>query len=179
MKKFVYILVFIIFCIPGAAYCLEDDNDIVLQDYDTFSNLDALLYFREAHINVLPIYLFLKPMEKTYELYSCGTEIGTWEKNKDTLVLTPRIAIDNRYHGWECVNVTDTALCDDDDMRLTKTFIIQDGGFRLLEITPYSIPSQLNDEYKLIGSNYLENYLNYLKTKKRREMENATKSEID
>lgn len=183
MKKIIYILAFFMLSIPGASYCLGHDNDTVHHEYgtcsendaeidrfDTFSDFDVILYCRDNPINGLIsfIYLILKPLEKTYELYpQYGlTEIGTWKQNKDTITLTPRLAIATG-NGWEYAELPDTVQCDK-DMNIQKTFIMKDGGSRLLEITPYSHPSQRFDEYLLVGSKFLGDYLKRLKKEKRK-----------
>lgn len=183
MKKIIYLLAFFMLSIPGASYCMEHENDTVHQEYDTysendaeidrfdtFSDFDVILYCRDNPIigPISFIYLILKPLEKTYELYpQYGlTEIGTWEQNKDTITLTPRLAIATG-NGWEYAELPDTVQCDK-DMNIQKTFIMKDGGSRLLEITPYSHPSQRFDEYLLVGSNFLGDYLKRLKKEKRK-----------
>lgn len=172
MKKLVYILIFITGIFSIACNSIGKGNKVTANDSIEFARLDALLYFREAPPMVFFEYLIVRPEQHTYELYyqNFGSELGTWKQKGDTLFMTPKLVFDGSSTGeFHYLQLPDTAASD--FMNTPKTFLMEDGGAKMTDLTTYMypdlklnlVPRQFLDEYKLIGSNFLGNYLKWAK----------------
>ena len=178
MRKLVYILIFIIGSVSIADRCIAKGNEATTNDSIEFRNRDALLYYREAVPSAFSIYLIIRPSQHTYELYweYGGSELGTWKQKGDTLFMTPKLVFDGSSTGeFHYLQLPDTAASD--FMNTPKTFLMEDGGAKMTDLTTYMypdlklnlVPRQFLDEDKLIGSIFLGNYLKWAKKQLKKE----------
>lgn len=90
--------------------------------------------------------------------------------------MTPKLVFDGSSTGeFHYLQLPDTAASD--FMNTPKTFLMEDGGAKMTDLTTYMypdlklnlVPRQFLDEYKLMGSNFLGNYLKWARKQLKKE----------
>lgn len=147
MRKLVYILIFIIGSVSIADRCLASGQENIPESVKHLPNHvygDIRVYWREALPMILNRYLILNRQQHTYELYDdlLTSELGTYKQIGDTLHMTPRLTFYNSdfKDEWVCYELpeTDTSKVIDQNLNIVKTFLIKNGGDRLIDLTTYS-----------------------------------------